>query len=188
MSLLSYNKLVRLVEDGILQGVKPEHINAASIDITLGPIILEEIINKHEGGFVKTIVSLEAKESPGFRTINLATEPKNNYILRPGQFILAQSAEVFHLPDNIACEYKLKSSMARIGLDHMLAGWCDPGFNNSVLTLEFRNMLTYHDIEIKLGNRIGQLVFYEVDPVPKDRSYATVGSYNGNMQTTGVSK
>jgi deoxycytidine triphosphate deaminase len=75
--------------------------------------------------------------------------------------------------------------MARKFFDHMLAGWCDPGFNNSVLTLEFRNMTTYHDHEIRLGDRIGQLVFFECEPVPEHKSYAQMGSYNGQMQTVG---
>lgn len=185
MSVLSYNRLVQLVEAGVLKGVDPAHINAASIDITLGPILLVESYTPPSDGFVPQVIDTWTKDSLHFKTVNLAQQPDQSYVIRPGECLLAQSTEVFHLPNNIACEFKLKSSMARKFLDHMLAGWCDPGFNNSVLTLEFRNLTTYHDLRIKLGQRIGQLVFFDCDTVPENKSYATVGSYNGQMQTAG---
>ncbi len=185
MSLISYNGLVKLVEAGVLQGVAPENINSASIDITLGPVILVEDFEPPADGFKPQIIDTWTKDSLKFKTVNLTQVPDQTYVIRPGQCILAQSAEIFHLPNNIACEFKLKSSMARKFLNHMLAGWCDPGFNNSVLTLEFRNLTTYHDLRVKLGQRIGQLVFFECEPVPEEKSYANMGSYNGQMQTVG---
>lgn len=185
MSLISYNGLVKAVQEGVLQGVAPENINAASIDVTLGPIILVEDFEPPCDGFVPQVIDTWTKDSLKFKQINLAQQPNQMYTIRPGQCILAQSAEVFHLPNNMACEFKLKSSLARKFMDHMLAGWCDPGFNNSVLTLEFRNLTTYHDLRIKLGQRIGQLVFFACEPVPTEKSYASMGSYNGQMQTVG---
>ena len=36
MSLITYNGLLDLVEQGVITNVNPAHINAASIDVTLG--------------------------------------------------------------------------------------------------------------------------------------------------------
>lgn len=109
-----------------------------------------------------------------------------DYVLRPGDFILAQSAQVFNLPDHISAEYKLKSSMARIGLEHMNAGWCDAGWHGSVLTLEFKNMTHYHDIVLSLGDPIGQVIFFRHTPVSSEASYRNRGRYNNDRQTTGI--
>ena len=50
--------------------------------------------------------------------------------------------------------------MARIGLDHLNAGWCDAGWNGSVLTLELINLLKNHSIALHPGDAIGQMTFF----------------------------
>lgn len=182
MSLLNCEQIKDLLEEGVVENALYENINAASLDLTLGKIILEERnpVKDIEGGWKPNLVHLGKREPLHFGTINLEKEHNNQYILRPGQFILAQTAEIFHLPCDISAEYKLKSSMARMGLEHLNAGWCDAGWNNSVLTLELRNLTTYHDIVIRLGDKIGQMIFFRHEPVPLEHSYATKGSYNGD--------
>jgi dCTP deaminase len=108
------------------------------------------------------------------------------YLIAPDEFILAQSREIFNLPDHISAEYKLKSSMARIGLDHLNAGWCDAGWNGSVLTLELKNLTRYHEILIQEGDAIGQMILFSHTPVPPSRSYAVRGRYNGDKQVSGA--
>ena len=157
--LISYNRLVELVENGVINA-KPEHINSASIDITLDDILIDE-----------WGCEIELKE--GFE-----------HIVRPGEFYLASSREIFNLPNNVAAEYKLKSSMARIGLNHLLAGWCDPGWQNSKLTLELKNVTQSQDIKLKTGMKIGQMVFWQTEPVPDNKSYAKVGRYNNQTKVT----
>jgi len=34
--ILTHNELTKLINDGAIEGVKPEQINGASIDLTLG--------------------------------------------------------------------------------------------------------------------------------------------------------
>lgn len=174
MSLITYNGLVELVEQGVIQGVEHGQINAASIDITLGDTFLVEAVDWDADG--RDLVSLRRRDKPKF------IEHTGKILLRPGAFCLAQTREVFNLPNNIAAEYKLKSSMARIGLEHLNAGWCDPGWNGSVLTLELVNLLLDHDIELEAGTAIGQIVFFRGEPVPDDRSYAARGRYNGDSK------
>lgn len=176
-ALLSYTELCALVDTGVIEGVDKDCINSASIDIRLGNKILVEA---ERGGKV----SLANKER--LNTIEVDLTEVGHWILEPGEFILAQSMEIFHLPNFISAEYKLKSSMARIGLEHLNAGWCDAGWHGSVLTLELKNMTQYHDIVIRPGDRIGQIVFFKHDPVPEDKSYAVRGRYNGDKEVSGT--
>lgn len=178
MSLLSYNRLCELIEQGVIQGAKFEDVNSSSIDIHLGANILEEA-SCHAG----SRLSLRDRDK---MPATLHQIPKAGYVLFPGEFILAQSQELFNLPNNISAEYKLKSSMARIGLEHMNAGWCDAGWHGSVLTLEFKNMLQHSSIILREGDKIGQVIFFEHESVPAEKSYATRGRYNQDKTVTGI--
>lgn len=170
--------ILDMLETKVLENAKPEAVNATSIDIHLGEFILvEEISASTRETGMSRVISLAQKDSLTMRKVNL--KEQGSFLLRPGQFILAQSQEVFNLPSNISAEYKLKSSMARIGLEHLNAGWCDAGWTGSVLTLEFRNLTTFHEIELKYGDRCGQMVFFKHEPVEYDMSYAAKGRYNG---------
>ena len=175
MSLISYARLVQLIHTGVIDA-KPEHINGASIDITIGERILVESINING-----SVVDLKEKESLNMKEVIIGEQ---GYILLPDDFILATSVETFNLPNNIAAEYKLKSSLARSGLQHLMAGWCDPGWNNSKLTLELTNVTQYHGLLIKPGMKIGQMVFFACEPVPSDQSYAVKGQYNSQETVT----
>lgn len=337
MSLITYDGLVDLCQSKVIEGVAPDRINAASIDVTLGDTLWVEA----SPNGLNTVVDLIQKETPEMCQVDLQKD--GLYDLAPGQFCLAQTREVFHLPEGIVMEtwyspsisgeYKLKSSMARAGLGHLLAGWClvgstkipladgteaeirnlvgrddvwvyastdelthriahaenihcsqwvndtvkvylsngnsfectadhqfrlasgeymealnlkrftsmlghlftddlaqyqwdsdppvvsavkpiyyrqpvpvydmtvpelhnfaisagvfahncDPGWNNSVLTLEFVNHLRYHSLRLRPGMRCGQIVLWRGDPVPNHASYATKGRYNNDRAAT----
>jgi dCTP deaminase len=177
VSLLTFNSLEKLVKDGVITA-DPSHINAASIDVTLGyhfkverpPESLSAAVNIRES----TLNFYEVEVVPGSRLI-----------LQPGMFVLAETQEVFNLPDDIACEYKLKSSMARNGLQHLLAGWGDPGWHSSTMTLEFKNVTQNHPIELTPGMKIGQVVFWRGEKVPPHASYRTKGQYNNQSKAQG---
>ena len=189
--LMSFNGLLAAVQAGVIYDLTPEgvraeipfdHINAASIDVRLGADILVE----YEGGpfsIKERTISLRDREPLNMRKVVM---DEQGYILAPGEFILAHTVELFNLPNNIACEFKLKSSAARIGLGHLLAGHCDPGWNGSVLTLELHNVSRYHIIHLHPGDKIGQMIFHHVDMVPADRSYAGRGRYNGDTVVSGA--
>ncbi len=180
--ILSHDQIIHeIVENKIVEGALLENVNSASLDIRLGEFILVES-NRHSVshvGYHPKVLSLKQRDALSVEKINI--KEKGCFILSPGQFILAQSIEIFHLPLHISAEYKLKSSMARIGLEHLNAGWCDAGWNNSVLTLELRNLTTYHEIELCYGDKIGQMLFYRHEPVDLDNSYARRGTYNGDQ-------
>jgi deoxycytidine triphosphate deaminase len=182
MSLISYSELCSLIDLGVIENSNHAAVNSASIDLTLGNNFLLE--NKHVTQGPESILYLNKKSQLSVEKITL--EDRGVLVLAPGECVLAQTKEIFHLPSDISGEYKLKSSMARIFLEHLNAGWMDSGWNGSVLTLELKNVSQYHRIALTVGDRIGQAVFFRHEPVPADKSYAARGSYNGDKEVRGV--
>lgn len=144
----------------------PALVNPASIDVRLGDTIL---IESCEYSFVP------------YNMAYLGHDESKPYYLRPGQFILAQTLETFNFPDNIAGQFVLKSSRAREGINNLLAGYIDPGYHGSVLTLELQNVRQLCSVPIWPGMKIGQIVFDFMDQ-PPERSYAITGRYNNDQQ------
>lgn len=173
MSLITHNGLLELVSSGVIMGVKPEHINAASIDITLASTIFIEAPEKDR-------IDLVAKETPRMDSFFIPAY----YDLPPGHFILASSREVFNLPNDLVMEFRLKSSGARSGLDAALAMFCDPGWTNSTLTLELTNNLRFSHLRLRPGMKIGQVFFMRGEPVPDHASYQVKGQYNNDLSAT----
>ncbi|MEO9497603.1 MAG: dCTP deaminase [Vibrio splendidus] len=177
--ILAFNELQELIQNGVIDAL-PDNVNAASIDIRIGnEIMIEEFPIQHG----TRVVDLSNKETPAFHKYHL---PEEGITIAPGQFFLATSIETFNLPDHISCEFKLRSSIARAGLQHMLAGWCDAGWHSSQLTMEFHNSLSHHSLLIKPGMRVGQMVFF-AHKSSKEGSYAIKGRYN-NQQGVQESK
>lgn len=172
--LLTHNELVKLVAAGVIENFVEGSINGASIDIHLGDKVLAETSSNG-------IIDLAAKENAGMRELPMR---EGGWVLYPGDFVLAHTLEVFHMPADIAAEYKLKSSLARNGLGHALAGWADPTWNNSTLTLELHNSLSRTALMIRPGMPIGQMVFWRGEAVPPHASYRNLGQYNNDRTVT----
>jgi len=136
-------------------------LNPASLDLRLGDDLL-----------------IESAEHPELVAYPFAHHTEADpYLLRPGQFVLSSTVEVFNLPDDIAGQFLLKSSRAREGLEHLLAGYVDPGFWGSRLTLELHNSRQLHPVALWPGMKIGQVVFHRMHARPL-RSYRETGRYN----------
>ena len=148
-------------ECGMITPFDPALLNPASLDVRLGPTLL-----------------IESAQSPELVPYPLHQHSQAEpYELRPGQFCLAQTVEVFNLPDDIAAQFMLKSSRAREGLEHLMAGYCDPGWHGSVLTLELHNSRQLWPVGLWPGMKIGQIVFHLMAERPL-ASYAQTGRYN----------
>ena len=176
MSLLSYTELMGLLDSGVIVGAAPSQVNPASIDVRLGPDFLFE----KQPFAPRKYVSISERQSPMFskRTVAFGSAT----FLEPGEFCLAGTMELFNLPDDISAEFKLKSSAARCGLNQMTAVWADAGWNGSILTLELKNDLRYHSLELEVGMAIGQMVFHRHAQVPAHASYRERGRYNGDTK------
>jgi dCTP deaminase len=146
----------------------PDLLNPASIDVTIGGRIMVEVPEAPE----LQLVSIEG---------HTAADP---FMVRPGMFLLAETREIFNLPDHVGAQFVLKSSRAREGWDHAEAGWCDPGWYGSRLTMELRNQRRWHDLALWPGMKIGQMKFLLVSG-SVERSYAETGRYNADLGVTG---
>lgn len=177
LGIIAGEELHQLVADGVITGLlSNDQINAASIDVTLADVILEEPVI---GPLFA--VSLAKRDAIPFVERRFTN---SNYALPPGKFILASTNEIFNLPDDISAQYICKSSMARIGLNHLHAGWCDAGWHGSSLTMEFQNVTNRTHILLDHNCKVGQMVFHRHAKVPSQQSYALKGSYNGTIGTT----
>lgn len=127
-----------------------------------------------------TPVDFSKKEPLAMCTVDC----NKGYTLWPGEVCLGHTVEVFNLPAHITAEYRLKSSMARVFLEHLHAGWCDPMWTGSQLTLEFKNETQYHPLLLTSGMKCGQVCFYDHEPVPESVSYAKRGQYNNQRGAT----
>lgn len=185
MSLLSYNQLMLLIDDGVITHTRPELVNSASIDLQLGRKLLIERIspNNFTDNKLNRVI---LKDRQALNMIEHDLVKDGSFIMYPGEFILAHTEEIFNLPNNISSKYVLKSSMARIGLEHLNAGWCDAGWHGSALTLELKNVTRHHEIVLHYKDLIGQMCFFLHDEVPEDKSYAVRGRYNNDKTVSGA--
>jgi len=141
--------------------------NPASLDVLLGDRLM-----------------IEVEDRPELQILGISHHTQENpYWLAPGEFCLAETQEIFNLPDHIAAQFVLKSSRAREGLEHLMAGYCDPGWHGSRLTLELHNSRRFHNIALWPGMKIGQMVFHVIAGTP-ERTYAMTGRYNNDEQVT----
>jgi len=118
-------------------------------------------------------------------TREVAVEANEEFILHPGEFVLASTYEVITLPDDIAGRLEGKSSLGRLGLlTHSTAGYIDPGFSGHI-TLELSNVA---NLPVKLfpGMKIGQLCLIKLSsPAENPYGSALYGSrYQGQRGPT----
>jgi dCTP deaminase len=145
----------------------PDLQNPASLDVLLGDRLMVEVEHR-----------------PELQILGIGHHTQADpYWLAPGEFCLAETQEIFNLPDYVAAQFVLKSSRAREGLEHLLAGFCDPSWHGSRLTLELSNARRHHSVPIWPGMKIGQMVFHLITGTP-ERTYAVTGRYNGDLGVT----
>lgn len=166
---------------GLVFPFDPARINPASIDLTLG----RDFVNLSNQHIDYTVADLGLCATPGERFEADCVK------LVPGVALLATTAERVKIPDSRiwnpvvpfgpaesleACigELRLKSSAARNGLDHALAGWIDSGFDGT-LTLELH---AHRPVELLAGKAYVQLVVASCLATPA-RSYQQTGRYVG---------
>jgi len=81
------------------------------------------------------------------------------------------------MPNDVCGMFCLKSSRAREGYEHSHAGFADPEWCGSKLTLELVNARRLHSLPLYPGLKIGQMVFVITAGIPHI-SYAEAGHYN----------
>ena len=175
--LLSDRTIRDLLTRGVigLNIIDPERqIQPASVDLRLDNkfVILEPKIND----WMPTVTVVDTR--PGGnqpRMTERTVKDGDGWLLKPGDFVLAQTVERIRLPSNIAARVEGRSSFARLAIQvHSTAGWIDPGFDGHI-TLEISNTGPLH-VKLFPGQYITQVSFYQMDH-PAERPYH--GKYQG---------
>ena len=110
-------------------------------------------------------------------------------ILRPGETILAHTQEFIGGRHNVVTKMYARSSLGRNFVEVCKdAGWGDIGYFNR-WTMEVTNNSQYFIIPLVVGRRIGQIVFYEVEPLSAAPDYvAEGGKYQRSQNIEEVKK
>lgn len=96
-------------------------------------------------------------------------------LLRPGETILAHTEEFIGGRDRAVAKMYARSSMGRNFIEVCKdAGWGDVGYFNR-WTMEVTNNSQHFMVPLVVGRRVGQMVFYEVEPVNADPDYVREG-------------
>lgn len=156
---------------------EPALIQPCSIDVRLGQLF--RVFANHRYPHIDP-----AAEQP--RMTDLVSTPMDGmFMLHPGEFVLASTAEDVALPADLAARLEGKSSLGRLGLlTHSTAGFIDPGFTGHI-TLELANVATL-PILLRPGMKIGQLCFIRLSS-PAERPYGAPGlgsRYQGQQGPT----
>lgn len=183
LGILGFTEINELIDQGVIEFADRSSVNPSSLNVTLGETFLVEARDDDSvSGVAYRALEYSKRESPRFVSIN------GSATLRPGGFCLASLKEKINLPSDIACHVMLRSSAARMGIEHLLAGWADPGYSGH-LTLELKNMLQFNAVQLRSGDQVMQLIFHRVYDVPADRTYDKVsGKYSGDTGPQGVKR
>ena len=177
-----------LLSDGDIQKeldagrVKVEPFDAAMLQPSSVDVRLDRFFRVFENH--KYSVIDPAAEQPDL-TRAVEVSANEEFILHPGEFVLASTYEVITLPDDVAGRLEGKSSLGRLGLlTHSTAGFIDPGFSGHI-TLELSNVA---NLPVKLypGMKIGQLCLFRLSsPAENPYGSAKYGSrYQGQRGPT----
>ncbi|MBI2451257.1 MAG: deoxycytidine triphosphate deaminase [Parcubacteria group bacterium] len=96
-------------------------------------------------------------------------------LLEPGETILAHTEEFIGGRKCVVAKMYARSSLGRNFVEVCKdAGWGDIGYFNR-WTMEVTNNSRYFTIPLVVGRRIGQMVFYKVEPLKKAPDYVGEG-------------
>lgn len=157
-------------EHGMVTPYRPEHLQPASIDLTLS----------HDFRVFKDNSSIKYIDLADPSTYEDLTEPvfvEHEFVIHPRSFVLGATDEVVKIPDELVSRIEGKSSLGRLGLVvHATAGYIDPGFHGKI-TLEMSNWLDI-PIVVRPGQPFCQLAFQTMADKPL-KPYQ--GRYQGDM-------
>jgi len=169
MSTLVDYRIRQLAEKRqLIEPFSEEQLNPASYNLTIG-----------QKAFIEAPIIGPDRTEDGLTPVDLT----KGFWVPPGGWILTDVQEVIDVPPNLEAQVILRSSAARKGWDHALAGFVDPGYKGR-LTLEFVNCLKHHSLEIKTGLQMVQLKFSLLDSIP-EQHYAQTGRYHDAVAVEG---
>ena len=190
--LLSRNAILRHYQAGtiVIEPFDERKLKTVSYDVSLGDWFWREghpdgrasVHNLYDEESTKRVwQGPHQAESAEIVAGRLGMEFKNIkpndkiILLRPGETILAHTEEFIGGREKAVAKMYARSSMGRNFVEVCKdAGWGDIGYFNR-WTMEVTNNAQHFTIPLVVGRRVGQMVFYEVEPIGEDPDYTTEG-------------
>jgi dCTP deaminase len=147
-------------------GYKPENVGPASVDLCLGDV---QCARRFDALLIGHFPA-----TPFFKCY-----PNDDGVVRfvGNTFYLCSTVEYILVPSTHCAFINMRSSLARKGLGHKMAGFIDPGFEGQV-TLELETSLP---VDVSIGERIVQLIYCRLTE-ETDKPYT--GKYLGQRGPT----
>lgn len=143
----------------------PSKLQPSSVDVTLDPRFL--VFRNHS----RALIDVKVDVSDMMERVEMPADVP--FILHPGEFVLASTAERIAIPEDLVGRLDGKSSLGRLGLlIHSTAGFIDPGWDGNI-TLELSNVASL-PITLYPGMKIGQISFWKMTTAA-DRPYGSGG-------------
>jgi dCTP deaminase len=169
MSTICDRQIIKYARQGLIEPFNEAQVNPASYDVRLNNFLLIE--HDHESDCPEETLKCDG------RWIKHICD-NSGYTLKPGEFVLGCTEELFNIPPEMEAVFQLKSSRGSEGVDHVLGGYIDPGFCGR-LTLELVNVNRFHDLLLVPGMLIGQIRFMLLDGRPM-KDYSQTGHYQND--------
>lgn len=177
--ILSDRSIRQALKDGriCIEPFDDSMIQPSSVDLTLDRWF--RVFLNHTMGNIDVKQDLENLT----QLVEVATDEV--FMLHPGEFVLASTAERIALPDDLVARLEGKSSLGRLGLlIHSTAGFVDAGWDGH-LTLELSNVANL-PITLYPGMKIGQISFLQMT-TPAEHPYGSAeiaSKYKGQRGPT----
>lgn len=200
--LLSRDAILRHKKEGniVIEPFDERQLKTVSYDITLGDWFWREghpegrstVHNIYDEDSTKRVWQGPYQAEGAHEAMErLASQFKNIkpsdrvILLRPGETVLAHTAEFIGGRNVVVAKMYSRSSLGRNFIEVCKdAGWGDVGYFNR-WTMEVTNNSQYFTIPLVVGRRIGQMVFYEVEPLKNAPDYvAEGGKYQQSQELT----
>lgn len=173
--------IARKIESGeiYIENYSDDMLEPASVEVTLG---------SEFAYYEETDEPLDLTAFRDWDTGLTYVSGLGGYVLHPGQFVLATTAERVQLAPTIAAQLNGKSSIGRAGLTvHVTAGFIDPGFQGNI-TLEMFNAIQ-RPLLLTPGMRIAQLGFFQLSGVAaRPYGHASLSSHYQDQRGIGRPK
>lgn len=202
MSLLSRDAILRHLVEGniIIHPFNERKLKTTSYDVTLGEWLWREkhpegrapVHNIYDDYSVKRVWSgphqaekaRDVSERIGVEFKNIKPDDKI-ILLGQGETILAHTEEFIGGRERCVAKMYARSSLGRNFVEVCKdAGWGDVGYFNR-WTMEVTNNSRHFMIPLVVGRRIGQMVFYEVEPL-KSAEFDYVGEGGKYQRAKGL--
>jgi len=129
-------------------------------------------------------IDLDSNDEIKFDRISIL---KDNFVLKPGQFILGSTFEKFQVPRDIVCHIEGRSTVARLGLAvHCTSGIIDGNFEEArTVVLEIKNQGPF-EIILRCKTALAMLTFTqlttEIDQMAQEQYRGQNGVVAPNLQ------